>query len=1073
MGTRDAGSTARFRTIVRPRLRTLLRGRFRIALLTAPAGYGKTTLARQLAAAPSTLWHRVQPEDADPAHLLGGLVRSGLSAKPRVGAQTAEFLSARRDFERDGALLVSTLAAELSGGRARRWIVLDDLHHLDPGSESIPWLRRWIEACDPRMRFVLTCRGDSPLPLQRFELEGGVRRIGVEELAFDEEESRRFLQAHPGAAARAHQLHGKLRGWPAGLALLALGGRPSAARNRLEIASELDGSATRSAADDESGRLFTFLAEEVFEPLDPDLRWALARSSLLETLEPAALGALLGAPGAARLARSLERRDLFVEWSQRPPRFHPLFHEYLRERFRRDPRAAQVRRAVPRLARRMAAEGNPDRAIRLLQGSGFLREARTLFDREASRGGVVRSSRLAALASSLASAAEHSGSPWIEYHGGSHAAGARAYDEAIEHYHRASALFTSERRWLEAAQVFRSEGRLALLRGQHQDTIAVGRQLVSLIPRREHTARGIVLLALGDLALHTGEPQAARARLQEAEALLARSGQEVLAADAAVSRATVEFTEGRWDLYLSAGQMCLLVYRRAGYGTRTVGLLINLASACIYLGRHEQAFSYLDEAKSLLEAEPLPAMSALEAMMRFHALAVSGGAADKQAQIAERELAADGSPVARVEFGVWRGVFERRRKRLAAAKRYLQHALVEAERIESPAWLALARMESALVDGLRGNLASAARSLEACARFSRRLGDQKELACNFLYQACLAQRAEKPFQKTLSRALRLLEREDHLIALRRERTLLLPIVEALAAASPRSRLLGRLAGAIPAESRGRVSRRGRLPALRLLGGFELRIGGRTVPLSRRAAEALIALLALRHGQPMTREAIGEALWPGSSPDSLRNRLDVTLSVARRALEPAAGSRGPFEILAGQSGLLHLDCGRIDVDLLRFQTLARAAEPWLRKLRRGTELSARDLDLARRSIDTSLRAHGGELLPGFADYGWLDSSRLALAEARRKLLLGAARAALLARTPEEALAATVPLIDSDPLDEDAHRLHFRALGGMGDRGGLVRRFRVFRDRLRGELQTEPSPSTVALVRSLLTPASAKR
>lgn len=1103
MRTRSTGAPKRIETIPRPRLLRLLGGRYKIAVFTAPAGYGKTTLARQLANAPNTIWHRVSPEDGDPAHLVAGLVRAGLRARPPAGKRTESFLAHRRDFERDGALLASTLADEVAPARGRRWIVLDDLHHLELGSESSQWLRRWIEASGPRVTFIFTCRGDAPLPLQRFELEGGVCRLGVLDLAFDEEEQRRFLGADHHARLRSPSLADAVRGWPAGLALFAVArGQPSPVRST----GGGDVNAIAMPPEHDRERLFAFLAEEVFEPLDADLRWALCRASLLESLEPESLRALLGEAAADELLLSLSRHDLFVDRTHDLLRFHPLFHAYLRDRFHRDPRAASVRRRIPGLAARLARRGAALGAIRLLGETGFAAEALQRFDEVAAASEIARSSTLSGLARWIETRANlpHASSAWFEFHAANDAAASRQYPAATARYWSAEALFAAKKLWLHAARVFHWEQLAALQSGRHLESLDQGRALLTHVPARERSARGILLLSLGALELHAGDPERARGSLKQAEALLRKSGLEVEATEAALRRATVDFTEGRWDLFLTEAQKALLFFRRAGYLGRTMALLINLAAACVYLGREDQALAHLDEARALLELERAPAMGALEAMVRFRALAEAGRLeeAAEQATLASAEISARGSPLAALEFSVWRGIFERRRGRLDEAERLLNQAVTEAERIDSPAWRTFARMEWALVRGLRGETGPALAILDSSARASRRLGDRKELARNLLYRARLRQLEGTSFENLFAQAFRILEREDHLVLLRKESGLLTPVFEALARGSGSRALRERWMATLPAsllaslvspsllspsppapsgaasrsESIARASVRSKKQPsridVRLLGGFELSVDGRSIQLHRRTAEALIALLALRGGQAMSRDAIGEALWPGAPPTAIRNRLDVALSIARRALEPEAGSRGPYRILQGQSGLLRLDLARVELDLARFEDRARLARPWLRRLRGRDRLSSRELTSAQSSIASAIDAHAGDLLPDFLDQRWSESTRIELRESRRRLLLGSARCALLLGKPDEALPALLEVTNEDPLDEEGHRLLFRALAASGDRVGVLRRYRGFRKRLREELQTEPSPNTIGLVRSLLAPEATR-
>jgi hypothetical protein len=93
--------------------------------VTAPASFGKSTLAQQIAPAGRTLWCRLRPEDRDRRCLLGTLVAAGVAQDPPVGRRTQLLLASHRDMERDGGLLTTTFLEELLPRRGTRLSELD------------------------------------------------------------------------------------------------------------------------------------------------------------------------------------------------------------------------------------------------------------------------------------------------------------------------------------------------------------------------------------------------------------------------------------------------------------------------------------------------------------------------------------------------------------------------------------------------------------------------------------------------------------------------------------------------------------------------------------------------------------------------------------------------------------------------------------------------------------------------------------------------------------------------------------------------------------------------------------
>ena len=94
----------------------------------------------------------------------------------------------------------------------------------------------------------------------------------------------------------------------------------------------------------------------------------------------------------------------------------------------------------------------------------------------------------------------------------------------------------------------------------------------------------------------------------------------------------------------------------------------------------------------------------------------------------------------------------------------------------------------------------------------------------------------------------------------------------------------------PPEYRG--VRRPKAVRIRLLGGFSVSVGSRTIAHNEwhlRKAARLVKLLALAPGHRMHREQTMELLWPDSSRGAAFNRLRTTLHAARKVLDPEAGS----------------------------------------------------------------------------------------------------------------------------------------------------------------------------------------
>ena len=1046
------------RAMVRPRLVRRLAGSWKVAVLSAPAGYGKTTLSAQFAGRRRTLWLRVTPEHADPPRLMGALLAAAQRARPPIGGRTAALFASRRDWERDEGLLTGSLIDELVSHRAGCLVVLDDLHQIGGAGAARTWLRRVVEESGPRLRFLIACRGECPLPLSRLQAGSEVRTLGSAELAFTSGEQARFLARRFRLRLEEAEnltLHDRLGGWPAGV---ALAGRLGAARAPV---SEATPSLARIHGPDARADLLErYLEEEVLAPLPADLRSDLERLALLDALDPGSARLALGRDPAAALAE-VRSRDLFVlEGAGREPeRFHALMRDALLSGFRRrlpEPRrAAAVRGAVAHFLE----HGDSPRAIRLLLEAGLASRARELFDRAASgRAPGGEEASLGALAETLAGGAggaDSSLSPWIRLHRAHHAALEERDADARRDARAAREAFAARGSWIAAARAFRVEAVMAMREGRSRAIQSIGERAFGAVPARERRARAEIARTMSEIAQRAGDRKGSARWLDGAERSLGRSGTALERADLEVRRATLIYTEGRWEPYVEAVRRVLPLFRRAGYSRQVQSLLFNLAEASIYLGDETGAIAHLDEAAALEPRARMPDAPVIEAELRARAHSERGDfrAATRILAEARARLRAGGESFASLRLDVWEGILLRRRRRLAEAGRRLDRAIAGFARLDAPTWLGLARMERALVSGLTGRGSVALRELAAAARVSRRSGDARELARNALFEAAVREASGGDGHRPLRRALAALESLDYLVLLRKEADIARPLLEHRRPRPERRRATGPPAPPI---------------AIGLLGGFRIQIRGSTVTLPRASSRTLIARLALARGHALRRETLAESLWPGAPAASSRNRLDVALHAARRALEPGAGRRGPFEILIVEGGWCRIDAARVAIDVQEFERLAGECEPALRRLdadpwrlAAGMPESERRPALAR--IETALESCRGPLLPEDGDR--FTEERARIDERERRLRIAAGRLAHSLGRHAEAMEHAGRVLEEDPLNEAACHVEILVRIARGERMVARRRLRAFVRRTRRALGTAPGPELMALAAAL--------
>src|SRR5688572_13851303 len=147
--TREAG---RRRVIERPRLTRMLdEANARIILLTAPAGYGKTTLAQQWLRDRPSAWYRGTPASADVAALALGLAVAAAEIVPRADERLRERLRATNQPEEETDVLAELLAEDLAAWPTDAWLVIDDYQFATEADAAEDFVDRLTELAPVRL----------------------------------------------------------------------------------------------------------------------------------------------------------------------------------------------------------------------------------------------------------------------------------------------------------------------------------------------------------------------------------------------------------------------------------------------------------------------------------------------------------------------------------------------------------------------------------------------------------------------------------------------------------------------------------------------------------------------------------------------------------------------------------------------------------------------------------------------------------------------------------------------------------------------------------------------------------
>lgn len=346
----------------------------RLLLVCAPAGYGKTSalllVHEQLRAAGRRVaWLTLDERDRDLQRFADCLLLALRRAGAAAGQGPSRLLGAAVALPPE--VMRTTLLNELALLGEEVVVLLDDYHLVD--AEDI---RALVNAAllSPllRLRFVIASRTPNGLPLGRLRALAQVEEVEVTDLAFSEAEVETFVTGICGRALSAPQvsrLRQATEGWAASLQLAGI-----ALRDGADIDRFLD----RFSGEHRS--VSEFLGEEVFRRQPAELQDFLRQTSILRRFNAGLCEAVTGTRRGRALLDELERRNLFLfalDAERRWFRYHPLFGDFLRRRWREDDAARCI-------------EGHR-RASRWLEGQGLALEA---IEHAFEAGDVERAGRL-------------------------------------------------------------------------------------------------------------------------------------------------------------------------------------------------------------------------------------------------------------------------------------------------------------------------------------------------------------------------------------------------------------------------------------------------------------------------------------------------------------------------------------------------------------------------------------------------------------------------------------------------------------------------------------------------------
>lgn len=323
--TRRSGLVARPRLV--ERLDRTLDSGHRLTLVSAPAGFGKTTLLSDWAANQELVgWLSLDEGDNVPprffAHLWAALAGIGLDLDPAAldTAPTAATLTA----------VVNEVARVGQERPDSHWLLVLDDYHVIEAPEVHEAMTFLLDHAPDQLHLLMTTRADPPFPLPRLRSRGQLTEVRAADLRFEPEEAREFLNELMGldlTETDVQALEERTEGWIAGLQLAALSLRGMSERGDVD---EFIGAFTGSHR-----FVIDYLVDEVLARQRADVRDFLLRTAILDRLTASLCDSVTGGTSAAEVLGELDRGNVFVvplDSERSWYRYHHLFGDVIHSR---------------------------------------------------------------------------------------------------------------------------------------------------------------------------------------------------------------------------------------------------------------------------------------------------------------------------------------------------------------------------------------------------------------------------------------------------------------------------------------------------------------------------------------------------------------------------------------------------------------------------------------------------------------------------------------------------------------------------------------------------------------------
>jgi LuxR family maltose regulon positive regulatory protein len=1023
----------------------------KLVLVSAPAGYGKTTLLVDFAhdLEHPVCWYTLDPNDRDPRAFLEHLVLSLHHRFPSFGERTHQALAASSDLSHGAPGAVNVLIHEMMDVIPQWFVlVLDDYHWLGEAPEVGAILARCLTYQTGQFLLVIASRTIPALPsIIQLAAKSEVGGLGLMDLRFSAGEIQGLLAQNyklhiPDREAR--ELAAQSEGWITGI-LLTAHTMWQGILQRLVQANVSD------------QPVYEYLAQEVFDQQTLPVQTFLTASSVLQEMSPALCLQVLGLTDAERFLALLEERNLFVthlegEWY----RYHHLFQEYLQARLRKQD-SVRWNELHHRAAKWFEAHERPEMAVHHYLAIGSVEDAARVMQTAARD--MFLSGRLETLMAwkTALPASMRERAPRLAL------IQARAADmlgrcqEALELTEIAERGYRAIQDQQGLAYTLLHRCEVWQGQGRHLEAMVLGEETLSLIEETGIPVTYEALRILGKSSLALGNMEEGEAYLRQALACCQEQGGDFEQASVQNVLADCLWWQGRWEEAIDSQRQAVATRRRLKNPGTLAAALNDLGFYLYSTGEYGEALLFLEESLALARRSGFRRAEAF-ALISLSELGRDLGNLEWAIQVGEAGLAiADelGEAFLSAYGREALGLVYRCQGKLDKAQASIEQAVERAKRQHSEyqlgrysASLGLVLAEAGKVQAGLAELACACKQLEgigargelARAQFFSAWtlfrADQEPLALDTLHQAFkTADTFGREFLFVVEgrRALALLEKaskqgiggEELARLLTRAQTFDGYARDILQKASPSD---------MPADEPLRIY---------AFGQGRVERNGREISVSEwEAAATRYLLFYLLVDSPRTRDQIAAALWPELAAPKVKATFHTTKFRLKRALSYDALH---FD---GRGYWIHPE---LDYwfDVAEFERLLAENGPG-----RRVESLQQAIDLYR----------GDFLEDCYAD--WCSPYREALRERYLEALEELAGLLLARRQYRQTIRTLRRGLELDDLREEFHRRLMYAYAISGRRSQAVAQYERCAEILARELGADPSPETTTLYRRIL-------